>query len=383
MLIVELDGVADAGRRGHRGASRRSAARTARWELARRTTTSSARSSGRAARPRSPRWAASAPSYYVQDGVVPRTKLPEVLRRIAGARGRARPARRQRLPRGRRQPAPARALRRRGAGRGRAGRARRAGDPRGLRRRGRLADGRARHRRRQGLRDAADVLRGRPRGDAARAPRVRPATGSRTPASSCRRRASAARCRGRTARIHSSGRALPSVSEPATVDEARGACCATRRAAGRRVSIERGRRRRRAVDASSSTVLEHEPGDLTCIVEAGMRLSALRERLAPHGQKLALDPPGDPTVGGCLAGNLSGPAPASLRRAARPRDRRRRVVLADGTVAIVGRQGRQERRRLRPRQALLRLARRASAGSRGRACGCTRCRRRRRRSSST
>ena len=57
--------------------------------------------------------------YYVQDGVVPRTKLPEVLRRIDGARGRVRPARRQRLPRRRREPPSARALRR--ARRGRAG----------------------------------------------------------------------------------------------------------------------------------------------------------------------------------------------------------------------------------------------------------------------
>ena len=54
-------------------------------------------------------------------------------------------------------------------------------------------------------------------------------------------------------------------------------------------------------------LLEHEPGDLTCIVESGMRLSTLQEHLAGHGQMLALDPPGDPTIGACLAGNLSGP----------------------------------------------------------------------------
>ena len=52
------------------------------------------------------------PDYYVQDGVVPRTQLPAVLRRIDElSRGR-RAARRQRLPRRRRQPAPARPLRR-------------------------------------------------------------------------------------------------------------------------------------------------------------------------------------------------------------------------------------------------------------------------------
>jgi glycolate oxidase FAD binding subunit len=54
-------------------------------------------------------------------------------------------------------------------------------------------------------------------------------------------------------------------------------------------------------------VLEHEPGDLTCIVEAGIRVSQLAERLAAHGQRFSLDPPGDPTLGECLLENLSGP----------------------------------------------------------------------------
>ena len=54
------------------------------------------------------------PDYYVQDGVVPRTRLPEVLRRIDELSARARAARRERLPRRRRQPAPPRPLRRRG-----------------------------------------------------------------------------------------------------------------------------------------------------------------------------------------------------------------------------------------------------------------------------
>ncbi len=36
-------------------------------------------------------------------------------------------------------------------------------------------------------------------------------------------------------------------------------------------------------------------------------LSELQAYLAEHGQMLALDPPGDPTIGACLAGDLSGP----------------------------------------------------------------------------
>jgi glycolate oxidase FAD binding subunit len=59
--------------------------------------------------------------------------------------------------------------------------------------------------------------------------------------------------------------------------------------------------------ASSKGILEHEPGDLTCIVEGGIRLSTLRDALAAHGQRLSLDPPGDPTAADCLLGDLSGP----------------------------------------------------------------------------
>ena len=57
----------------------------------------------------------------------------------------------------------------------------------------------------------------------------------------------------------------------------------------------------------SEGILEHEPGDLTCIVEGGIRLSALRDALAAHGQRLSLDPPGDPTLAECLLDDLSGP----------------------------------------------------------------------------
>jgi glycolate oxidase FAD binding subunit len=82
-------------------------------------------------------------------------------------------------------------------------------------------------------------------------------------------------------------------------------------------------------------VLEHEAGDLTCTVEAELRLSALQEALAPHGQMLALDPPGDPTIGACLAANLSGPR---RHRYGTMRDLviGVTVVLPDGTVASAG-----------------------------------------------
>ncbi|MGH3132246.1 MAG: FAD-binding oxidoreductase, partial [Gaiellaceae bacterium] len=82
-------------------------------------------------------------------------------------------------------------------------------------------------------------------------------------------------------------------------------------------------------------ILEHEAGDLTCTVEAGVRLSALQGALEAHGQRLSLDPPGDPTVGALLAENLSGPL---RHRFGAPRDLVLGVtlVLADGTVASAG-----------------------------------------------
>lgn len=90
------------------------------------------------------------------------------------------------------------------------------------------------------------------------------------------------------------------------------------------------------LDAAGMTrVLEHEAGDLTCTVESGIRLSALAAALAPSGQRLSLDPPGDPTIGACLAGNLSGPL---RHRFGAPRDLVLGVtlVLADGTIVNAG-----------------------------------------------
>jgi len=58
---------------------------------------------------------------------------------------------------------------------------------------------------------------------------------------------------------------------------------------------------------TGSDILEHEPGDLTCIVEGGIRLSTLQSVLDNYGQRLSLDPPGDPTLAECLTGDLSGP----------------------------------------------------------------------------
>jgi glycolate oxidase FAD binding subunit len=87
--------------------------------------------------------------------------------------------------------------------------------------------------------------------------------------------------------------------------------------------------------ALAPRLLEHEPGDLTAIAEAGLRLSQLQATLAVHGQRLSLDPPGDPTLGECLLEDLSGPL---RHRYGRIRDLviGVSVVLPDGTRASSG-----------------------------------------------
>jgi glycolate oxidase FAD binding subunit len=56
-------------------------------------------------------------------------------------------------------------------------------------------------------------------------------------------------------------------------------------------------------------VREHAPSDQIVAVEAGMTIAALQAHLAPHGQRLALDPPfpARATAGGVVAANAFGP----------------------------------------------------------------------------
>jgi glycolate oxidase FAD binding subunit len=122
---------------------------------------------------------------------------------------------------------------------------------------------------------------------------------------------------------------LPSASSPSTLDEASVALAAAH-AEGRTLRIGA-----ELTTESLHRILEHEAGDLTCTVEAGVRLSTLQAVLEPYGQRLSLDPPGDPTIGGLLAENVSGPL---RHRFGAPRDLVLGVtlVLADGTIASSG-----------------------------------------------
>ena len=89
--------------------------------------------------------------------------------------------------------------------------------------------------------------------------------------------------------------------------------------------------------SSLNELLEHNEGDLTTIVEPGVRLDDAQKRYAKKGQMLALDPPtlGDATIGGVLAAGDSGPL---RHRYGAPRDLvlGMTVALSDGTVAKSG-----------------------------------------------
>jgi glycolate oxidase FAD binding subunit len=84
-------------------------------------------------------------------------------------------------------------------------------------------------------------------------------------------------------------------------------------------------------------IVEHEPGDLTATVEAGLTMEALQAALAAKGQWVSLDPPfpARATLGGVLAANASGPR-RHLYGTARDLVIGLRVVGADGTLVRSG-----------------------------------------------
>jgi glycolate oxidase FAD binding subunit len=88
--------------------------------------------------------------------------------------------------------------------------------------------------------------------------------------------------------------------------------------------------------AGLNRIIDHESGDLTVTVEAGVRLADLNRQLSLQGQWLALDPPFPAaTVGGLLATNDSGPC---RHRFGTPRDLVIGIELAtaDGQLGKAG-----------------------------------------------
>jgi glycolate oxidase subunit GlcD len=84
-------------------------------------------------------------------------------------------------------------------------------------------------------------------------------------------------------------------------------------------------------------VVEHEPADLIAIAQAGVKLFDFNAKLEENGQWLPLDPPddGQATIGGVVATGLGGPQQLGYGR---PRGTviGMRVVLADGSVINPG-----------------------------------------------
>jgi glycolate oxidase FAD binding subunit len=88
--------------------------------------------------------------------------------------------------------------------------------------------------------------------------------------------------------------------------------------------------------ADLDTIVEHNEGDLTAILQAGVPVAAAREMFAGAGQMLALDPPDDgATIGGVVATGDSGPL---RHRYGGPRDLVLgvQVALPDGALARAG-----------------------------------------------
>ena len=91
-----------------------------------------------------------------------------------------------------------------------------------------------------------------------------------------------------------------------------------------------------AIDMSRMAgVVEHAAGDLVARVRAGTLMSDVQATLARAGQEIALDVPGDASVGGVVGSGLAGPR---RLRYGTPRDLLIgiTIVRADGTVAKSG-----------------------------------------------
>ena len=84
-------------------------------------------------------------------------------------------------------------------------------------------------------------------------------------------------------------------------------------------------------------IIEHEPADLIAIAQAGVTLAAFNQKLSEKGQWLPLDPPNDgrATLGGVVASGLGGPQQFGYGR---PRGSviGMTVVLAGGSVIKAG-----------------------------------------------
>ena len=144
------------------------------------------------------------------------------------------------------------------------------------------------------------------------------------------------------------------------------------RSACRRACRSTGRRRRRPLHRRLDRMLEHEAGDLTCTVEAGVRLSALQRGARSTRADARARPARRPDDRRVPGGEPVRAAAAPLRDDARPRHRRHGGARRRHGREL-GRQGGEERRRLRPRPSSSAVRKGASDGSCASRSGFTLC----------
>ena len=65
-----------------------------------------------------------------------------------------------------------------------------------------------------------------------------------------------------------------------------------------------------------AAVVEHAAGDLVARIQAGARMGDVAAVLARAGQEIALDVPGEATIGGVVASGLAGPGGCATGRRA-------------------------------------------------------------------
>jgi glycolate oxidase FAD binding subunit len=108
------------------------------------------------------------------------------------------------------------------------------------------------------------------------------------------------------------------------------------RGAATKVGWARGEPDTELSTAGLDDIVEHNVGDLTAVLQAGVPLAGAQRRFAEAGQMLALDPPGErATIGGIAATGDSGPL-RSRYGGVRDLVVGMRVALSDGTVAKSG-----------------------------------------------
>ena len=103
-------------------------------------------------------------------------------------------------------------------------------------------------------------------------------------------------------------------------------------------TLVRGFKTQMTIDTSRlNRIIEHEPADLIAVAQAGVPLTTFNDKLIANGQWLPLDPPNDghATLGGIVATGLAGPQQFGYGR---PRGSviGMTVVLADGSIIKAG-----------------------------------------------